>query len=408
MKKIKATKKIISILMTVLMLMSIVPVQSFAALSFGNPDITEVAFEEGVMVSMKEIEMLHSYNMGDNIHLIKYINYPYDDTPATGFYYENLLITFSDGKTVELDKLFDEVPEVNSYSGPYISVSYTDCKNAIENGDDTVPVNVSFTISFEKGKSKSFEGEVDCKIVESYVKSIRPAGELNPYYEKMDYYDCFLGQEMIIEYADGTTKTAEITRGEYTSCFGPLKLDGRPIYVDYDNGDGEFMEVSETVKFVYCDAQYEGALTVIPTPYRRIDIVDYTIEKNNVLTSITYTITKTNGETETYTKECNITNFEDTVTVDTLGAYRIDVANYVEIASFKENSVGTIRIYFGDANNEGSYRYYDNSEYDASENCSCICHKKGVSKLIYKILIKIWNLFGINEECKCGAWHWDE
>lgn len=42
----------------------------------------------------------------------------------------------------------------------------------------------------------------------------------------------------------------------------------------------------------------------------------------------------------------------------------------------------------------------------AHEDCDCICHKTGISALIYKLLNLIWKVFGINRECKCGAMHY--
>ena len=327
----------------------------------------------------------------------------------SGKYKYYLIVSFSNGKTVELDRMFDDMPSTIGYSGPKFYVSYSDCKKAIENGDDTVPVNVELIISFERGKSKRFEGEVECKIVESYIKSIRPACEFEPFHHKMYYWDYFEGKEMIIEYADGTTKTAPIIQGEYTGWFGPLSLDGRPLVAESVYTDGEFPEeMGSSVEFVYCDASVEVPVEVLDCPYRRIDLIDYTVEKNNVLTSITYKITKTNGETEIRTKECNITAFTDEVTIDKVGVYRVDVDLYIDMASFKENSVALILLSLGDGYSLDSYRFHDRAEYDASDYCNCICHKKGISKLIYLMLIKIWDLFGINEQCRCGAWRWDE
>ncbi len=404
----KTFKKTAAIILTVFMLISAVPLQSFAAFSLVNPEIKSVAFDEGVMISMKEIEKLHDY-FDEDIIVLQNDRAPFSAMPASGFYYDNLIVSFSNGKTVELDRLFDDMPEVTGYSGPSFKVSYSDCKKAIEDGDSTVPVHVKLSIGFERGTDKRFEGDVECKIVESYIKSIRPACELKPFHRKMYYWDYFEGMEMIIEYADGTTKTAPITQGEYTGWFGPLRLDGRPLVAESVYTDGEFPEeMWSSVEFVYCDASIEVPVEVIDCPYRRIDLIDYTIEKNNVLTSITYKITKTNGETEIRTKECNITAFTDAVTIDKVGVYRVDVELNIDMASFKENSVAYIQLSLGDGYSSGSYRFYDMAEYDTSDYCNCICHKKDVSKLIYLMLIKIWDLFGINEQCKCGAWHWDE
>ena len=385
----KKLRRILATTFAILMLMSIVPLQSFAAFSLINPEIESVAFDDGVMISMKEIEKLHD-DLNEDIIVLQNDRDPYDSMPSSGFYYDNLIVSFSNGKTVELDRLFDEIPSTTSYSGPKFYVSYSDCKKAIENGDDTVPVNVELTIRFEKGKDKRFEGEVECKIVESYIKSIRPACEFEPFHHKMYYWDYFEGKEMIIEYADGTTKTAPIIQGEYIAWFGPLSLDGRPLVAESEYTDGEFPEeMGSSVEFVYCDASVEVPVEVLDCPYRRIDLIDYTVEKNNVLTSITYKITKTNGETEIRTKECNVTDFTDAVTIDKVGVYRVDVDLNIDIASFKENSVGDIQIYLGNGYNEDSYRFYTYEEFDASDYCNCICHKKGLSKLIYLMLIKI-------------------
>lgn len=404
----KKLRRILATTLAILMLMSIVPLQSFAALSLINPEIKSVKFDEGVMISMKEIEKLHD-DLNEDIIVLQNDRDPYDSMPSSGFYYDNLIVSFSNGKTVELDRLFDEIPSTTSYSGPKFYVSYSDCKKAIENGDDTVPVNVELTIRFERGKDKRFEGEVECKIVESYIKSIRPACEFEPFHHKMYYWDYFEGKEMIIEYADGTTKTAPIIQGEYTGWFGPLSLDGRPLVAESEYTDGEFPEeMGSSVEFVYCDASVEVPVEVIDCPYRRIDLIDYTVEKNNVLTSITYKITKTNGETEIRTKECNITAFTDEVTIDKVGVYRVDVELYIDMASFKENAVAYIHLSLGDGYSLDSYRFYDRAEYDASDYCSCICHKKGVARVVYLMLFRIWDLFGINEQCRCGAWHWDE
>ena len=405
-------KKIVTLLLVVVMLMSALPVQSFAALSLGNPKITGVAFQDDTPVSMKEIEMLHTLYGKEKISLS---SAHYSEDPGSGFYYDNILVSFSNGKTVELDKLFDEIPNTVSYSGPQFTVSYTDCKNAIANGEDTVPVNVELIIYFEKGKPSQFDGDIDVKIVESVVESIKPVGELPPFYEGMNYYDYFVGQEIEIEYADGTKKTATIAEGEYKGSIGPLELDGKPlvthtydITVDYDEEGNEI--IIKLVRLALGDAVYEGHCILVESPYKAIDIVDYKIEKGNILKNITYKITKQNGEEEIRTKDCNITDFTDAVIIDKLGVYRVEVDVNVDIASIQQNSIGSIAIYLGDgySDYEDGYKFNDYARFDASDYCSCICHKKGISKLIYSMLIKIWDLFGINEQCKCGAWHWDE
>lgn len=46
-------------------------------------------------------------------------------------------------------------------------------------------------------------------------------------------------------------------------------------------------------------------------------------------------------------------------------------------------------------------------EFDnAVENCSCSCHKSGISKLFFNIILFFQKLFGTNQECKCGVAHY--
>ncbi|MFI3141011.1 MAG: NPCBM/NEW2 domain-containing protein [Clostridia bacterium] len=41
-----------------------------------------------------------------------------------------------------------------------------------------------------------------------------------------------------------------------------------------------------------------------------------------------------------------------------------------------------------------------------TENCSCICHKGGISEFFYKIALFFWKIFGINKTCACGIYHY--
>ncbi len=43
---------------------------------------------------------------------------------------------------------------------------------------------------------------------------------------------------------------------------------------------------------------------------------------------------------------------------------------------------------------------------DPSDDCSCNCHKKGISGLIYKILLIFWKIFKLNPVCSCGVAHY--
>lgn len=41
-----------------------------------------------------------------------------------------------------------------------------------------------------------------------------------------------------------------------------------------------------------------------------------------------------------------------------------------------------------------------------SSDCSCLCHKSGIASYIWKIVLFFSELFGINQNCSCGATHY--
>lgn len=42
-------------------------------------------------------------------------------------------------------------------------------------------------------------------------------------------------------------------------------------------------------------------------------------------------------------------------------------------------------------------------------NCDCACHSTtGMENIFFKIIVKIYQMFGINQQCKCGELHYDE
>ena len=45
-------------------------------------------------------------------------------------------------------------------------------------------------------------------------------------------------------------------------------------------------------------------------------------------------------------------------------------------------------------------------EPDTENNCDCMCHKIGFAKIIFVIVRLFWKLFGSNEICACGAEHY--
>ena len=41
-----------------------------------------------------------------------------------------------------------------------------------------------------------------------------------------------------------------------------------------------------------------------------------------------------------------------------------------------------------------------------TNKCTCNCHKSGIAKIFFNIVLFFQKLFGINKECVCGAAHY--
>ena len=67
----------------------------------------------------------------------------------------------------------------------------------------------------------------------------------------------------------------------------------------------------------------------------------------------------------------------------------------------------TAKLTHTDTNSDYKCDYGCGYEFDnAVENCSCSCHKSGISKLFFNIILFFQKLFGTNQECKCGVAHY--
>ena len=92
--------------------------------------------------------------------------------------------------------------------------------------------------------------------------------------------------------------------------------------------------------------------------------------------------------------------------VTNIGDEAFGYANYGEMV---ENF--TIYGYAGTAAetyaNENGFTFISlEKNENPSNNCSCICHKGGISKFFYKIVLFFWKLFKMHKECSCGVMHY--
>ena len=101
---------------------------------------------------------------------------------------------------------------------------------------------------------------------------------------------------------------------------------------------------------------------------------NYHMHKYNKV--ITYPTCTEQGYT-TYTCECGDTYID----------------NYVDVT--------------GHADHDGDgYCDMDNELLDATKNCSCNCHKSGISNFFFKFALFFQKIFGSNKTCSCGVAHY--
>ena len=120
----KKMKKVLSLALVLIMLLSAMPMQSFA-LSLKPLKITGVEFANDNPISMKYV----AANNWIGFSPLDGGYFEYNDT----FY--DFYVYFSDGDKVLFSEIFDKKDEISSFSGPNLFVNYDECYNAILNDE---------------------------------------------------------------------------------------------------------------------------------------------------------------------------------------------------------------------------------------------------------------------------------
>ena len=365
-------KKIFSLVLVLIMLVTALPLQSFA-LSLKPLSITGVEFANDNPVSMNYVQNNYGF-FGGNVSLDEgYFNY------NEKFY--DFYVNFSDGDKVLFSEIFEQKDEITGYSGPHITVNYDECYNAILNDEETVNVYFDLNLHTENGKDIEYQCTLKKAIVPCIVKRIKPVTELpTQVYSDMDMKDAFAEAQFEVEYYGG--------KKEILSCGDGTDMVAPPLYFGW----------YETDSFCYLDAYYYHEYEEIDPLYTNVKIDDCKFADNR-LKEVTCTLTKADGTTEQYTSAADI-NVDDwhcelgKVNGYTVELYYSDI--YPTFASETEFEVNV------DVGQNSDFVYYD-----ADDVCECkICHGKGLKYIYYRIMAVIWKVFRIKEYCACGTWHW--
>ncbi len=308
----KTLKKLLCTVMALMMLLSVMGVQSLAAPSIGLPTATDVEVVLKRDVSLKSIGVFYDElralyeEMSEDFGFDGMSFDDFLDSYAGGLMsyqlqdeVEKYIVTLSNGKTLEVPS--EGCLEYNAFYDIFVwtTVTYNDYKEALDNDKKKINVDVEVSVSSEYGGGafdKTANFEKSFKLVNCYVKSIKAVSGLPETCYVMDDYLQLEGAKFKITYADGKTKTAKVK-----TVFGDGVCD-----VSYTL-DGEkfsyYFEDDETVCYTFIDGTVNAPIKMKNgDPFKKIKITDYTLDGAEV-TSVSYDITWKNGTKKSYTNE---------------------------------------------------------------------------------------------------------
>ena len=384
----KKMKKTISLILAVIMLLSGVPMQSFALFDLFKPKVVKVEMLDNYPISNQYVQNNQYYGECDFYG-------------CEGFGPLDYKVYFSNGKTevigydgYEGSKVFSSIEFV------YVcTVAYAEkCAEAIATGKDTVEVDVVVCIYYSDDNFDSFTFTMEKPIVDKIIADVRLVGNVPTMYDTDWPISDFIGKKFEVEYADGKTETHTLKTAKEGYVLGDEYVNiwfGEDKYIDSVTGETVYYKGLDIV-YVDCIAPIEREY--LPCEYESLDITDFKLNGKGDITEVTYKLTYKDGRV-----------IEKTCALD-----RTDYNYYTAI-----DMVDGFEIYFGfdcydsyyciDAKmgyNIWEINYY--AEYENMEDfCDCRCHKDGLlNQILNAFLCKIWYFFGINEYCQCGYWHW--
>ena len=384
----KKSKKVISLILAVIMIMSAVPMQIFAA---DEPIVERVEVADTTPISNYDIQS-KGWSDRDKMPLydIHYSLYRYD-----------YKLYFSNGKIIDTREYisYDDLL-LCGITDCYVStyVSGPECQKAIDEGIPTVKVTVSVSMTKTSGEEVVEEFEVERIITDKIVKSIKLLGDIPVFFEQITYKYSFYDRQFEVEFYDG--------RKEVLTFDGDLG--GISVYDIYSEEREEVDEITgekifyRDIKFDFIDGNYCAATERLDSPYEKIEIVDYKLDKEAQLQSIEYKVTYKDGKTIKNTK-----NFEESidlvdvtisysVVVDSIDGYPIRAQlNLSETDYTLELSAGY-----------DVWNVRDIDEGETRDICKCICHKNGIMYLIAFFVIVYWRALSRNIYCDCGHKHY--
>ena len=389
MKKIKQT---ISIILAILMLLTAVPMQSFAAFDFFYPTVDKIEYAKDVKpLSYKEI--IAQSKESDDGYVYKSFDTGYNVYFSDGKKFENVNYSIIGHKGVEAIVLTEVI-------------NVAECTEAINQGKTTVNVDVNVSVAYRGRPTVYKTFTLEKPIVKEFVKNITFVDTL-PEIKEDDYNINFnfVGKKFEIEYADGTKKVAAVEETEFD-----FLLDGESISI-YNRDSYYYDDVTgEKIYYTGITVEFMDEKIIIDKQehicnYSSIEISDYSFNNEGKLASVTYRLTHKDGnvieKTKTFDEGIKADTF-DGIIIDTIDGYDVKVRVHISPAVFRQNSYCFVEIIYG---LDGWNLINSECIYDFTEICDCRCHRSGIIYIFNQIVFKLQEIFGRETECQCGAWH---
>lgn len=378
-------KKIISLILAVLMLLSVVPMQIFAA---GEPILESVEVVDTTPISYKHIQTQgSSYYVGMDTDSL------YDISDEYSYNYK---LYFANGQVLNTaDNIYGDELAPYGLTGYYVETLFSRkaCQEAIEKGYPTVKVTVKVNLYKLSGEYEYKEFEVDRAITESIVKSINLIGDIPDCFDNYNFRESLYDRDFEIEYFDGRKET--LTFKEYLGSYyiNSLYQEGKEE-IDPATGNAVYYR---DVQMYFIDGVYCVASEKIDRVFKKIDIIDYKFDSNINLKSIKYKVTYQDGRTvvknESFDVAVGISGEEIIGAVDGYPIYAL--LNVEETDYTLELSAGY-----------EVWNVHDIAEGETRDICKCICHKNGILYLIGFFVIAFWRALSLYTYCDCGNRHY--
>lgn len=387
----KNMKKTLSLILAVIMLLSAVPMQSFALFDSLWPKVVDVEILDNTPISNKYVQSLASEkNMKNEVK--------YDLS-------SDYRVFLSNGRVIDVNADSDgsDLKSGVLYTFVSVYVNAEECAKAIELGKKKVNITIWVKLYNLDDTFRSYMYYTEKDIVEELVTDIKLYDSMPKIYDYLNPLPDFVGKEFKVEYCNGGYDILALEK-----CGDDYYLGDKKVNMWCE--DGWYDSCSSGSDFgcgiVYYTALYVSYIDkscVLDDKHNlwifdSIDILDYKLNGKGGITAITYKLV---GYEDTTIKTCVLEEpikFEEYTIIDNINGLDI-VANV--------RRQGDSSYYLACSSGYSQWNLYDATEFDdITEFCDCRCHKDGkLNNLIYAFLLRIWKIFGKNEICQCGLDH---